>query len=1068
MKTKLNGFLAFLMVLAAQFTFAQTKTITGTVTDQDGLPLPGASVVVKEAGTGTQTDFDGNFSIQASEGQVLVFSYVGQETQEITVGSSNTINVQLLQAAEELGEVVLTALGLEKKKDEDLSSSTLVDTESLQKSGETGVIQGLAGKTSGIQITRSSGDPGAGAYIQIRGQNTITGSASPLIVLDGVAISNTSVGQGVGGVVQQSRLNDINPEDIESVTVLKGAAAAAVWGTGAANGVLVIKTKRGRGVGGSRMSVNLRSSVSFDEINVEWDKQGKFGQGFGGYSPTSAFSWGDKIADRAGGEDVVDTSGEYFEADSGNRYYPITEKRDRTVYNDANREQVFQTGVTLDNSVSVGFSGDNSNTLMSISNLDQEGIIRGQSSYNRKTFRLNHEVDLTDRVKARVNTNYSTIKSQRIQQGSNINGLYLGYLRTPADYDNTDYKGTYFDAAGVATLNSHRGYRNYLGSAPPIYNNPGWTINEQTNPNRVERFIINPEIQWQITDNMIFTGRYGLDYYTDVREEYFPANSAGIPNGFYRRDEIAEKNQTWNFFLSSNYNFGEALNLSWILGTQFEETDYHRIGGSSDTFTNPFLDDLRLFGNADAANELPELFKQRTRKNGGYAVINAELFNQLFVELTGRLERPSTVETNVFYPSASIGWAFSNIIPENNILSFGKVRASYGEIGIEPAPYATRTTFGPGGVGSTWGDALAASVYGNPFTRSVALGNPDLTIERIKEFEVGADFRFFNNYMTLGVTYYDRVTEDAILPLDLAPASGFSSILSNAAEISNKGLEIDANVNIFNQGDFKWSVNANFSRNRNIVESLSGVQSVFLNGFTGTSSRVVEGEPFAALWGGKFLRDDNGELVLDANGFPQAAPEEGVLGDPNPEWRGGIGTTLSFAGFTVSALFETFQGNDMWAGTKGVLNYFGVAPETANESTPSVDVTSISGTVYPAGTTFRGNIADFGGGPVALDADWYTGLGGGFGPVGEQYVEDASWTRLRELSLFYSLPTSMMEAIGFRSAEIGVTGRNLVLWTDFEGVDPDLNLTGASKGRGLDYFTNPGTRSYLFTLRLGL
>ncbi|THD69917.1 SusC/RagA family TonB-linked outer membrane protein [Robertkochia marina] len=1068
MKTKLNGFLALLLVLVAQISFAQTKTITGTVTDQDALPLPGASVLVKGTSNGTQTDFDGNYSIQASEGQVLVFSYVGQETQEITVGASSTINVQLLQSAQELGEVVLTALGLEKKKDEDLSSSTLVDTEALQKSGETGVIQGLAGKTSGIQITRNSGDPGAGAYIQIRGQNTITGSASPLIVLDGVAISNTSVGSGVGGVVQQSRLNDINPEDIESVTVLKGAAAAAVWGTGAANGVLVIKTKRGRGAGGSRMSVNVRSSVAFDEINVEWDKQDKFGQGLSGaWAEDFALSWGDKIADRPGGADVFDTSGEYFEADSGNLIYPITEKRSREVFNDVNRDQVFQTGVTLDNSVSIGFSGDNSNTLLSLSNLDQEGIIRGQSSYNRKTFRLNHEVNLTEKLTARINTNYSTIKSQRIQQGSNINGLYLGYLRTAPDFNNTDYKGTYYDANGVAFPNAHRAYRGSVGTIP-VYNNPGWTINEQTNPNRVERFIINPEIQWQITDNMIFTGRYGLDYYTDVRETYFPANSSGIPDGNYARTEIAEKNSTWNFFLSSNYDLGEAFNLSWILGTQFEESDYHSIGGTSNNFTNPFLGDLRLFGNADAANELPFLFKQKTRKNGAYAVINAELFNQLFVELTGRYERPSTVEDNVFYPSASLGWAFSNIIPENNFLSFGKLRASYGEIGIEPQPYATRTTFGPGGVGSSWGDFLAAGTYGNPFTRSTTLGNPDLTIERIKEFEVGADFRFFNNYMTLGFTYYDRVTEDAILPLDLAPSSGFSNVLANAAEISNKGIEIDANVNIFNQGDFKWSVNANFSRNRNIVESLSGVQSVFLNGFTGASSRVVEGEPFGALWGGRLLRDAEGNLDLDANGFPQLDPEAGLIGDPNPDWRGGLGTTISWKGLTLSALFETFQGNEMWAGTKGVLNYFGISPETANETTAPTDLVNASGTVIPAGTTFRGNIGDFGAGPVALDQSWYLGLASGFASSHELYIEDASWTRLRELSLFYSLPTNMMESIGFRSAEIGVTGRNLVLWTDFEGVDPDLNLTGASKGRGLDYFTNPGTRSYLFTLRLGL
>lgn len=277
MKTKLQGFLTLILAFMMQITFAQDRIISGTVSDETG-PLPGVNVLKKGTTLGVETDFDGKFSVKAKTGDILVFSFVGMKTIEKTVGSSNNITV-IMTSDNVLDEVVVTALGLTKKKDEDLSSSTTVKTETLQKSGESGLIQGLAGKTSGLKITRNSGDPGAGAYIQIRGQNTINGSASPLIILDGVPIANTSVGGGTDGVTQQSRLNDINSEDIENVTVLKGAAAAAVWGTGAANGVIIIKTKSGK-AGGKRVSVNIKNTIAIDKINIEFEKQDKFGQGY--------------------------------------------------------------------------------------------------------------------------------------------------------------------------------------------------------------------------------------------------------------------------------------------------------------------------------------------------------------------------------------------------------------------------------------------------------------------------------------------------------------------------------------------------------------------------------------------------------------------------------------------------------------------------------------------------------------------------------------------------------------------------------------------------------------------
>jgi len=341
------------------------------------------------------------------------------------------------------------------KKEDNLSSSTAIKTDVLTRSGESGLLQSMAGKTSGLKITSSTGDPGAGAFILIRGQNSVNGSASPLIIIDGIAVSNSNVGGGTAGVAQQSRLNDINPEDIASVTVLKGAAAAAVWGTGAANGAIIIQTKKGKA---GKMTVSISSSFAVDRINVEFDKQTIFGQGSGGnygglgFGGKTGLSWGDKISDRSGGANDVTTGNTRFVSDTGNIIYPITQKNDRTVYNQANRNQVFGDGLTFNNSIGISFGSAKSSTYISFADWAQTGIIRGASSYKRKNLRLNHSVDMTDKFSARFNASYMNINSDRIQQGSNLGGLYLGYLRTSPDFDNTDYIGTYYDANNVPNI----------------------------------------------------------------------------------------------------------------------------------------------------------------------------------------------------------------------------------------------------------------------------------------------------------------------------------------------------------------------------------------------------------------------------------------------------------------------------------------------------------------------------------------------------------------------------------------------------------------------------------------
>lgn len=1081
------------LLLCVQITFAQ-GTISGNITDDEGVPLPGATVLVVGTNVGTTSDFDGNFSIQANQGDVLSFSFVGYQTLNQEVTNQDQISISLV-ASNELDEVVLTALGIEKKKDDDLSGTSVVEVDQLQRSGETGVLQGLSGKASGVQITRNSGDPGSGAYIQIRGQNTINGDNSPLIVLDGAPISNANIGGNTAGVVQQSRLNDINPEDIESVSVIKGAAAAALYGTGAANGVLVINTKRGSKES-KGWSFNVKTSLSVDRVNREWDKQDTWGQGYDGiwygepgigyFVENTGFSFGDEIALRPGGNDTYDLTGGYFETPDGRQIGPIVDKNSKTTYNQENRDAIFGDGYTWETNASFSFKGDRSSTFISISNLDQDGILKGASDYVRNTLKLNNDTDLTDKLKVKLSSTYSTSESNRVQTGSNLNGLYLGYLRTSPDFDIRDYKGTNYrisDGVTSVTPNSHRSYRRATGSyrtfnnetgsfsyAAPTYNNPLWTINEQKNLNTVDRIVFSPELNYDIADNIKIIARYSIDFFQDNRTDYWPAGSAGDgSNGLWGEDRITNKINNFNLFALGNTSITDQISLDYTVGYQATEESYRRLSAGETNFTNP--DQVYLnTGNTTSENSNPDSYNALTRQNGGYAVLDFTIYDNILLQVSGRAETLSTLPGAgvIFYPSGSLGYKLTDLI-NSDAVDFAKVRVSYGEVGIGANPYATSTVYGPGGIFSSWGDGLGGYLYGNPFTQSASRGNPNLKEERKSETEFGFDLRMFDNAITLNATYYQNETKDGIIALPIPGSSGFTTTLQNAAVITNKGLEFDVTARILRTNDFGISVNANYTQNRNLVVDLKGSAYSILNGFTSTSSGIAEGFPFAVLRSGVYETDASGNYVLNANGFPNAAAEKEIgVGDPNADFRAGFGINIYYKNLSLTSVIETSQGNDVWNGTFGVLNYFGIHQDTAIKTVNDTGATIVNsaGTEIPAGATFRGYLEDFGGGPVAVDSEWWTTNGGGFGDVGEPFIMDGSWIKMREVSLSYNFTEAFVKDLGLTNLSLSVSGRNLFLWSAIDGFDPENNLTGASRGRGLEYFSNPGTSSFLTTLRL--
>lgn len=1078
MKKSIQLFLLFVVfVLSQQVTNAQT--ISGNVSDSNGETLIGATILEEGTGNGTSTDVDGNFSLSViGTESVLIASYTGYDAQEILVSGRTNLQIILTKSSTQLGEVVVTALGFEAKEDEIGYASSTVKNESITGAAESTMINSLSGKASGVRISRNSGDPGGGAYIQIRGLSTIDRDAQPLIVVDGFPISNDSRG-AQETVAAQSRLNDINPNDIESVTVLKGASAAALWGTRALGGVIVIKTKSGRH--NKKLAVTYKTSYSVDKINRRYPSQTTFGQGDNGtYNQRARDSWGDKISDRKGGTDEFDTSGGSYIDQDGNVYYPIVSKNSTALYDDSNFDLIFQDGHFWENNLSVSGGNNNSTIFASLSDINQDGIIRNNSDYRRTTARVNIGHRLTDKIKLSASTTYAKSVSNRILRGATSSGLHLGLLRTPADFDNTGYRGEYFAGENASPVsNRQRSYREPLGAdGTATYNNPSWTTNEQENLVDVDRFLTTLELTISPVEWLDLIGRVGLDKYSEFQQGFFTPGSASgtFTSGLLNKNQARNTVFNMDYIAKAGKTFNKNLSANLLVGFNYNHRELITDGSEITNFIQ-FTDVAS--GVRDIDNALPEnrtvssTFGQE-RTAGVYTSASLSLYDMLFLNGTLRGESASTfgqeADNTFLFPSASLAWQFTQLASlKNDILSFGKLRLSYGEVGVQPSRYRTTNVFRSPVFSDNLGGGLAGSLYGNgAFIASTSRGSNQLRPERKTETEIGIDLRFLKNRLSFSGTLYSNQTKDVLLSFPVANSRGITSLYTNGAELENKGVELDLGYNIIKNQSLSWDVNLIYSKVDNNVTKLGEGLTINLGGLSAVSSRVIEGSPIGVLVGGRTLRDDSGNMVFDENGFPEQDPLEGIIGDPNPDWQGAASSTLTYKNFSLSVLFETFQGADIFAGTKSVMTDLGTWESTAEESTAQQNLLESNGNVILAGTTFRGKIHNFGAGPVALTESWYNGEGGFFGGGNDElFIEDGSWTRLREVTLAYNFKSERLkENTGIGNAQLSFTGRNLLLWTAFEGNDPDTNLQGISAARGIDYFNNPSTKSYIFTLTL--
>ena len=1073
------------------FAFTTAQTIEGTVTDSDGNALVGANVVVDGTSLGAAADSDGNYMIDAGsvQGQSVsvTATYIGYSnlTLNVDVPSEGTaeLNFSLAIDALSMKAVSVTALGFEANRDKQGSTSVSVSSADMTRSGEALVANSLAAKASNVIVNSVSGDAGAGTSIKIRGSNTISGASQPLIVVDGMPINNSqNYGNSsrFGGVSQQSRLNDINANDIKSVEVLKGASAASLWGSKAANGVIVIQTKDGS-VG--RMKMSYKRTESFDEIHDRLEMQTTYGQGRSGSWGTYAESWGDKIADRSGGEDAVDKTKPYFVSEDGEfTQYTITQKNSKETFVEKNFNQVFRTGRYSQDDFQISGGDANKTYLFSYSRLNQDGIIRN-SYYDRDNVRLNTKFRLSPTVSMSSKVGYTYSSSNRLQRGSNVSGVMLGFLRTPADFDNEYYKGSYW-SGGTEYTGRHRAYRRYLGgsSTNPIYNNPGWTIGEQKNTTRVNRVIMSNEMTYEPMEGTQIVLRQGLDTYTDNRESFYPIGTAGSSrnSGAFDLARISNRETNYDLIARQNLELGVA---SMVATFGFNTND--RVYSRSSSFIDGFLVNSDKFTtNLNTAAEASAVDNGRLflRSNRLYGVLSIDALDQIFLNVSLANETHSTISDAYSYPAVDLAYQATDLVRGfAPFVSFAKLRLAWGQVGVRPAAHRFETLAESGFSYATYSDPISVGQWGGGYRVDNNKGNDKLKPEVKTETELGADFRFLEDRFSFGFTYYSNEINDMLISRTLSPTSGYSSQYANAASMTNKGIELDGSFNVLSNQSSSLELNFNWATNENLVQDLAGtkvlnlavgnVTSVALAPTTDADGNVTK-YPIGTLWGTGSQTENgkwDGKLILTDDGFPQLTTSLIALGNPNPDWRGTIGMNARWNNFTVNMLFEHSQGGRYAPRTQWVLRRFGTTVETDNEVTLTKDLVNVKGVTVPAGTTVRGFVHDFGGGDVLLDEAWFRqSIGGGFGN-NQAYnfaTKDATFSRIRELSLSYLLNNeAIMASTGLSNVTLTATARNLFAWyKELKGVDPGVHVGGIQTGSGLDYFANPSTKSFLFSV----
>jgi len=1079
MRTKLNGILTLLLAFVVHVSFAQDKTISGTVTDSDGLPLPGVNIVVEGTSNGTQTDFDGNYSITASEGQTLLFTYIGQKDVRRAVGAGSTVNVQMEEDAQALEEVVVTAQGIKREKKALGYAVTSVGSEDLENRTEGDVARVLSGKAAGVNITSAGGASGSATNVTIRGLSSFSGSNQALFIVDGIPFSNDTntatngTNSGfINGATQGSRFLDLDPNNIASVEVLKGLAAATLYGTQGKNGVILITTKAGAATGGPKKTeITVSQSFFTNEYASAPDYQDEYGNGFDQSFGWFFSNWGPSF-DRDG---VAGWGNQPAIDDNGTLEHPYSTTAVASTRNAFPElqgarypwrpydsvEEFFSPGYVTNTSINVAGATQDGNTTFNVNvgYLNDIGFTPG-NSLNRTNVSLGGRSKLSNNFTVTGTMNYARTdyKTPPIasSRGNGTDGLSV--------YGNVLFTPRSVDLMGLPFENPIDGSSVYYRNGNDIIN-PRWTAKNVTYRQLTNRFNWNLSMAYQLNDNLTLNWRSGLDFYNERNVNGSNKGGINFTNaifGFY--DTYDNNNTIWDHFLSinGNYDISEKLGMTFTAGATSRQDFFDQSGVAS---TGQIVFGIKRHFNY--ANQLPIQFSQKRNIVGvlGQATLDYDDF--LFLNVSARTDWVSNLTTennSKTYPGVSLSFlptnAFTDLKSENG-LNFLKLRASYGTSATFPTGYPTINVVEQSTLRFTdvvGGGPIATNQIDN------FKANPDLKPELLEELEFGFESKFWKNRVSLDATYFIRTTNDLIVTEPLPPSTGFTRTQSNIGEIENKGFEADLGVDIFKSENFNWNSRVNFFTNNETVtqqdqDFIAYAGSLAVGGalFRG-SNAAIEGESLGTIVGTAIQRDANGDYVVNAAGSYVVAEQDAngdvpIVGDAIPDYTMNFINSIRYKNWNLGFQFNHVKGGDMLSSTVAVLLGRGLIVETADRLNtyvlPGVKADgSPNNTQINNSTYFFSNLL--------------------FGPT-ETRIYDASVVRLQEVSLGYSFPTKFLDKTPFGSLTITAQGFNL--WYDAYNMpdganfDPNVQGVGIGNGRGFDFINGPSSRRYGVSLK---
>jgi TonB-linked SusC/RagA family outer membrane protein len=1058
----------FTMTLSYEVS-AQQRVVTGKViSDEDGLGLPGATVLAKGTTVGTTTDLDGNYSINVPAGSnVLIFSFVGLKASEESIGNRTVINVTLAIDASQLSEVVVTAIGIEREKKALGYGVTSVDSDQLENRPEQDVARVLQGKVPGVNITSTNGMSGSGTNMVIRGYSSATGSNQPLFVVDGVPFNtstNNTNGFTTGGATTSSRFLDIDPNNIESMSVLKGLSATVLYGDQGRNGVILITTKSGASKRKSA-EVTINQSV-FSNTAASLPTYGEvYGNGFQ-QAPGFFFSnFGPRMDQGLQVNHPYATSSVASVREAFPQFWvdgivggtPV--KYDYKAYEDPSTA-FFQTGLVSNTSIQIAGGSDKTGYSASFGYTDDEGFTPG-NNLKKYNFGLGINSAVTDKLTVNSSFTFAITDLESPPVNASFGSGPSGGI--PSVFAHVLYTPRSVDLAGLPFENPVDKSSVYYRGGNDIVN-PLWLVKNYQNTSDVQRFFNSTSLVYDVTDDFSVTYRIGLDTYTEQQELRYnkggPSGSLATQSGYYRTINL--KNTIWNQDLVLNWKteISDKIGMSFLLGGNSRYDYYEQVGVASQgqlafglfrhsNFTNSSSNDAYSGGTMNSTQE--------ERRMGVYGNVTLDYSNYLYLNLSARNDWTSTVEPEnrrILYPGASVSFLPSTAFNWNSsTVNDLKLRLAYGTSAGFPPPYRTRNILAQ--------SARAFDVNGQVTqTHAVAnrLGNPNLKPELQEEFEFGVEGVLFNNKLTFDLSLYEKNTRDLITNSPIDPATGFTSTQINIGKLRTRGIEFQATVTpISTASGFRWESTVNWSMYRSIVLELGGgLEEVVVAGFTNLGNFAIPGQPFNIIRGIGFDRDEQtGQPIILSNGLHKPTSDLVTLGDPNPRWNGSWINTISYKGFTLNAMLEYRHKGDVFSSTVTATLARGVTKD------PVIDreLTFIMPGVKEDGTP----------NDIQITASNYF-FSGYQGATDEPNIFDGSMIRLRELSLGYQLPSNLMAKTPFKRASVAVSGSNL--WFKALNFPPNMNYdvdvlgTGVGNGLGFDFVTGPSSRRFGGTVTL--